>query len=290
MKATFTLICLALFLSGTALGQSALEVMIKVDQASKALSDSTFSVMGLSTCKFGKTKKRIKCVEQPRIKQIESVQLDTGAGKLDSKALSIILEPASERGIGMLSFSYDDPAKDTQSWLYLSALGKVKRMASGSEEDAEPTAVFGSEFTTEDMETGKVKQYSYKILKKGNYKNRPVWVIESTPTTQRLKKTRYSKTILWIDQERFITLKVQTFDKSGRPYKRMSFSKIKPLAGHWMAHSILIINQQTNRLTQMTMTNVALNVTVDEAFLSQRSLTDFAFREQHLKGLRKQIK
>ena len=29
----------------------------------------------------------------------------------------------------MLTYQYDDPGRDTESWLYLSALGKVKRMA-----------------------------------------------------------------------------------------------------------------------------------------------------------------
>ncbi len=270
--------------------QTAAEIMKKVDAESKATSDSSFSTMSLSTCKFGKKGRKISCLEAPRVKKMESAQINTGKGKLDSKSISILLAPTSERGIGMLSFSYDDPKKDSESWLYLSALGKVKRMAGGSDEDAEPTALFGSEFTTEDMETGKLDEYRYKILKETKYAGRPVWIIESTPTPARLKKTRYAKSIVWIDSKRFITLKVQTFDKRNKPYKRLSFGKITEISGHWLARSIVIMNQQTSRLTKMEIEKIVLNIKVDEAFLSQRSLTDFAYRENHLKKLRAQMK
>jgi len=287
-----TPLLLTLFLSFglcVAQAQTGLEIMKKMDLESKALAESSFSVMSLTTCKFGKKQNRIRCIEQPRVKKMESAQLGTGAGKLDSKSISILLLPNSEKGIGMLSYSYDDPTKDTQSWLYLSALGKVKRMASGSDDEAEPTSVFGSEFTTEDMETGKVEEYSYRILKTTTFKKRPVWIIESVPNAERLKKTRYAKTILWVDQERYLALKIQTFDKRGKAYKQLAFSKVEQVTGHWMARSIVIINQQTNRLTKMSMEKIAPGVKIDEDFLSQRSLTDFAFREKHLDQLRKQM-
>ena len=290
MKNYCLLITFLLFTLGPVNAQNALEIMKKVDAVSKAVNDSTFSIMSLSTCKFAKTNKKIKCVERPRVKKLESAQINTGKDNLDSKSIAILLAPTSERGIGMLSFTYDDPTKDTESWLYLSALGKVKRMASGSDEDSEATSLFGSEFTTEDMETGKIDQYQYKILEEGKFGKRAVWIIESKPKAAKLKKTRYTKSIFWIDQERLITLKVQTFDKRDKPYKRLSFFKVEQISGHWMARSIIIVNQQTSRLSKMSMEKIALNISVSEDFLSQRSLTDFAFRENHLKKLRKQLK
>ncbi len=290
MKNICLLITFFLFTLPSANAQNALEIMKKVDAISKAINDSSFSTMSLSTCKFAKINKKIKCLERPRVKKLETAQINTGKDKLDSKSISILLAPARDRGIGMLSFSYDDPTRDSESWLYLSALGKVKRMASGNDEDVEATSIFGSEFTTEDMETGKIDEYEYEILKDGKLGKRPVWIIESKPKPARLKKTRYSKSIVWIDKELWIALKIQTFDKRDKPYKRLSFSKVEKISGHWIARSIIIINQQTSRLSKMAMEKIALNVSVSENFLSQRSLTDFAFRENHLKKLRKQMK
>ncbi len=264
-------------------------IIDKMDAQQRSISNGTFSRSQISTCKFGKKDKKISCVESPRIKLMESVSKQYGKNKKDSKNISILLEPASERGIGMLSYTYDNDNKDSESWLYLSALGKVKRLASGSSDDQEPTAIFGSEFSTEDLESGKTNEYSYKILQQGAYNKTNVWVIESIPTKQRMKKTHYSKILLWVDQERFIPLKIQSYDKRGKLYKRTVFSNIKKINGLWVAKDATIMNLKSRRLSNMKTKNIALGIEVSDEFLSQRTLTDFAFREQHLSQLRLQV-
>lgn len=265
-------------------------IMEKVDARERAVSDSVLSKSKLSSCKYGKKESRISCIETPRVKLMESVSKQLGADKKDSQSISILLEPASERGIGMLTYSYDDSSKDTESWLYLSALGKVKRMASGTGEDREPTALFGSEFTTEDMESGKTDEYTYKILQEGPYAGNEVWVIEAKPTPARLKKTNYSKILMWIDKDRFIALKMQTFDKQGNPFKRITFKDIQKLNGLWLARDVTVMNLKTQRLSSMKTSEIAMNVEIDQEFLTQRTLTDFAYREKELNKLRQFIK
>lgn len=261
-------------------------IMDRVDAQQRATSDAALSKSRLSSCKFGKKGKSIACVETPRVKVMESVSKQLGPDKKDSQGISILLEPASERGIGMLTYSYDDDSKDTESWLYLSALGRVKRMVSGAAEDQEPVALFGSEFTTEDMENGKTDEYTYKILQQGPYSGREVWVIEARPTPARLKKTRYAKLRFWIDKERYVPLKVQTYDKRERPYKRIMFKDIQRINELWLARDVTIMNLQTQRLSNMKTSAIALGVAIDEEFLSQRTLTDFAYREKELERLR----
>src|SRR5690606_38401729 len=120
--------------------------------------DLTLTRSTLSSCNFGQSGKTVACNETPRVKVLESVSRQTGDKKKDSQSVSILLEPASERGIGMLTYTYDDPERDTESWLYLTGLGKVKRMASGSSEEQQPVSLFGSGFTSEDMECGKTDE------------------------------------------------------------------------------------------------------------------------------------
>ena len=264
-------------------------IIEKMDSQQRFVSNGTFSRSQISTCKYGKKNKKISCIETPRIKLMESVSKQYGKNKKDSKNVSILLQPASERGIGMLSFSYDDSSKDSESWLYLSALGKVKRLASGASDDQEPTAIFGSEFSTEDMESGKTDEYSYKILQQGLYQGRQVWVIESMPSMARLRKTHYSKILIWVDQQRFIPLKIQSYDKRGKLYKRTSFRKIEKIKGLWLAREATIMNLKSQRLSNMSTQKIALSVEVSDEFLTQRTLTDFAFREKHLSRLRAQV-
>jgi len=290
LKTLLTSLTLGLLTTGTfAADDKAYNIVEKMDRQQREIADGTMMRSQLSTCKFGQKNKQITCVETPRVKVLESVSKQYGEEKKDSKGVSILLEPASERGIGMLTYSYDDPNKDTESWLYLSALGKVKRMASGTGEDREPVSVFGSEFTTEDMESGTVDEYTYNILQEGPFGGREVWVIEAIPKPIREPKTEYSKVLYWVDKERYTLLKAQAFDKRGKPFKQMIFKDIEQINGHWIARDVTLINLQSQRLSNMKTEAITMNVEVDDEFLTQRTLTDFAYREKTLEELRKQF-
>jgi hypothetical protein len=268
---------------------SAREIMDKVDLQQREAADKSLSKSRLSSCPFVIKNKKVVCTETPRVRVMESVSRQLGEDKKDSQAISIILEPASERGVGMLTYSYDDAFKDTESWLYLSALGSVKRMASGSGEDQEPVSLFGSEFTTEDMESGKTGEYEYKILQEGLYSGKDVWVIEALPKVMRLKKTNYSRILVWVDKARFIALKVQAYDKRGALHKRTVFKQFEKYNDVWVARDLTIYNLKINRLSRMKSEQLAMNIDVEEEFLTQRSLTDFAYREKILEALRAQF-
>lgn len=267
--------------------QSAREIMERVDAQQREVAHETLTLSRLSSCEFSRSESGVVCTETPRVKVLESYSRQQGAEFKDSQSISIILEPASERGVGMLTYSYDDASKNTESWLYLSALGKVKRMVTGNSDDQEPVSFFGSEFTTEDMESGKTDEYDYRILQSGAFRDRQVWVIEATPRPVRLAKTRYSKLYIWVDQERYIPIKMQAYDRRGELWKRMSFERVESLNNLWLARRMTLFNLQNQRLSTMETVNIAQGVSADEAFLTQRTLVDFAYREQVLQQLRR---
>ena len=271
---------------------SAREIMEKVDEEGRKSTDSAFTRMKLTTCKYGISGGKIKCAEKARIKLVESAQINTGENNKDTKSIAIILQPSSEKGIGMLSYSYDDSDRDNETWLYLSALGKVKRISvrNSDDEETESASIFGTEMTTEDQETGKLDDYTYDLLDQGEFRGREVAVIESTPKPHRLSKSSYGKTQSWIDTERFITLKVQMFDKYNNPIKKLEVGKVEKINDIWMGRSLTFFNTVSNRLTNMKLEAINFDMDIKEDFLTQRALTDQAFREKFLKDLRKQAK
>lgn len=269
---------------------SPLEIMERVEDNRRATSNSALSRMQLSTCKFGVRDGKITCAERPRVKSLESVGKGYGPELKDTRSVAILLEPAAERGIGMLSYNYDDGARDNESWLYLSALGRVKRIASGSSDDeTEPGSLFGSEFTTEDQDTGKLDEYEINLLEETVEAGREVWKIEMIPNEERALKSRYSRTVLYIDKERFIELKVEMYDQYGKEVKRMIGSRVEQMNGIWIARSTTIMNLVTNRLSNMAFLEMHTGIDVPDEFLTQRTLTDAAFRETELEKLRAQI-
>ena len=285
------LIGLSLFITNLAQAEmTARELVQKMNDNQLLTTDSSFNLLQLTSCKYGTHNGKLKCVEKPRIKLLESAQINLGADNKDSQSITIILEPANEKGIGMLTYTYDASDQDNETWLYLSALGKVKRIASGrDDEDTEPTSVFGSEISTEDQETGKLDHYTYKILQSGNYKGRPVAVIESLPTIEGAKHTRYGKLRTWVDRERFISLKIQMFDKHGNAIKHVLAAKVEQINGIWLARSVTFKNLVSQRLTNMNIKTINFGLNIDAKFLTQRALTDQGFRQRHLQSLREQV-
>jgi hypothetical protein len=280
---------LSFLLAMTASAETARDIMLKVDKVARESYSSSIQKVKLSTCKYGVSANKMRCVEEPRIKVLESVQKDAGVGAKDTRSISILLEPIGEKGIGMLTYDYDDPEKDADTWLYLSALGKVKRMISSSEDSDESGSFFGTEFSIEDVETNKVDDYTYSLSKEETFADRPTFVIESIPTEKKSRKSRYGKSVSWVDRERFIVLKVNLFNRHGKPYKQLTVRNTELIDKVWISRNLTMNNLVTRRITNMDLINVAFNIEVPDEFLTQRTLTDFAFRERELVKLRKFI-
>ncbi len=266
-------------------------IMEKMTDFQRSLTDSSFVKSRLSSCEFGVKENKITCVETPRMKLLEAVGINYGADKKDTKSVTIVVEPASEKGVGMLNYTYDETGKDNETWLYLSALGKVKRIASGnSDDDSEPASIFGSEFTTEDTDPGKLDDYAITVLGEAAEADRPVWKIETIPNAERSHKTRYARNVLFIDKERFVVLRAEMYDRQSKEIKRLLTSKVAEIKGVWTARSQTMMNLVTNRLSNMARTEINTDISIPDDFLTQRTLTDVAFRETTLAKVRAQLK
>ena len=285
-----TLLAATLMVPANSMAQSARSVMERVDANAQSQNNSVFSVLKISTCKFGISDGKVRCTARATVKSLESAAINTGPGGKDTQSIAFILEPAFERGIGMLSHTYDNSNKPNETWLYLSALGKVKRIVASGSASSEPVSLFGSEFTTEDQETGKLDDYTYTLLDTITFKGRKTYVIEQVPTPARARKSRYARTIMWIDTDRYISVKAEMYDTRGNEIRRVIADNVQRINGVWMARSITIMNLVTNRLSNMSMESVNFGVKIDPELITQRALTDTAFRERHLESLRAQTK
>ena len=266
------------------------EILERVEENQRATTDAAFNRIQLSSCRFGLQNNQITCAERPRIKAIESVGINTGSNDRDTQTISIVLEPPAERGVGMLSYTYDAPEQDNETWLYLSALGQVKRIASGnSDDDSEAASIFGSEFTTEDQDTGKLEDYEISILEETSESGRDVWKIETIPNAERARKTRYARTVQYVDKERFVVLRADMYDDQGREIKRLMASRVEQINGTWVARSLTMMNLVANRLSNMAILEINTGLDIPEQFLTPRTLTDVAFREAELSRLREQV-
>lgn len=267
------------------------EIMIKVDDATNHSYSSSVRVIKFSTCRYAVSGGKLSCTEKARNLTFESFgksKRPPGQRDNDNKALDVIVEPIGDKGTATLSWGYAEDDKPSDFWVYLPVLSKVKRIASVTDGN-ESGAVFGSELSAEDADIKKVMDYTYKLLGEDTYRNRAVWKIEMTPTASRRKRSYYGRIVAFVDKERFIVLKEDLYDRTGRHYKQFSALDVKQFGRVWLVTKASMNNLTKRRITVWEQSEVVLNVDIDEEFLSQRSLTDFAYRERQMQLYRKYL-
>lgn len=245
----------------------------------------------LSTCRYKIEQTQMRCTEKPREKAVENVVKSYGR---DIRSISILSEPVTDRGIGMLGYQYWDKNKVNDNWLYLPALNKVKRVVS-IKDSKDSGSYFGSEFYIEDLEDPRLEDYTYKILGEENvkvlevgkgYVESPAYILEWMPTNQRKGTTNYGKMVMWVDKKRFILLKGEFYDHDGVLFKRRTIKNLQFVDGNWMPRQVTMDNMTTRRVTVMDRLALAIGMDVDDEYLTQRTLTDHAYRERYLSQFR----
>lgn len=294
MKTTYRILLAALFVAAptVCLAQDAREIMIKVDDVTNHTYRSSVRQMKFSTCRYTLSGGKLSCTEKPRITRFELFSKHVpvaGQRDNDHKSLDVIVHPVNDKGTTMLSWVYSDVEKPSDIWMYLPVLSKVKRIVSVTDSN-ESGAMFGSELSTEDSsDDRKIGDYTYKLLGADTYRGRPVWKIEMTPTASRRKRSFYGRIVTYVDKERFNVLKDELYDRTGRFYKEYSVIEAKQFGRVWLPVKASMNNLLKRRITVVETSAVALNVDIQDEFLTQRSLTDFAYRERQMQLYRKHL-
>lgn len=262
------------------------EIMTASDRAYRGAFSTAIIKVQLTTCRYALKDNTVSCREKPRISVLEAVEKKRGADRKDSQSIVLVLQPVSDKGVGMLTYEYYDNSKDNDILLYLPALGKTRRIVSGGAGNEDGGSFFGSEFFVDDTQLRKIEQYTYKLLRDDTHDGRAVWVVESTPTAKRAARTQYGKVQLWIDKERKLIVREDIFNKAGKLYRQRINSQFTLVDGVWLAKRQVMKNLLTQRMTVLSNLSAAYNRDVPEDVMSERSLTDMTFRERALSTMR----
>ena len=190
------LITVGNFSIGVASAQTAeekgLEIAVEVDRRDTGFGDS-----GASMEMILKNRKGDTSLRKVRVKTLEI----TGDG---DKSMSIFDKPADVKGTAFLTYSHSK--EPDEQWLYLPALKRVKRISSKNKSGP----FMGSEFAYEDISSQEVDKYTYKFLREEDLDGKPTFVNEQVPT---YKNSGYTRQVVWIDQSKYIPLKIEFYDR-----------------------------------------------------------------------------
>ena len=128
----------------------------------------------------------------------------------DTRTLSQFESPVDIRGTSYLNFDWDDPDRDDDSWLYLPALQRVKRIASSDTSDS----FLGSDFTYADINGIEIDWFDFRFVNESEtIDGVDTWVIEASPKSEFKEKaedaTGYSKLQSWIRKDNFVQIRGQ---------------------------------------------------------------------------------
>ncbi len=197
-----------------------------------------------------------------RVREIKQFSRDFG--KVEKKIMFFI-KPADVRNTSFMNWSYDDPNKDDDQWIYLPALRKVKRISSDSKGDY----FMGSDFTYDDLGDRKPNEDTHKILREEKLNGEDCYVIESIPKDE---EYMYSKTITWVIKDKWIGLKKEFYDEDGDFLKTLNVKKYEKISGFWIITTTEMDNAQKKHKTIMKLTNVKINVGIPANKFTERMM------------------
>jgi hypothetical protein len=165
------------------------------------------------TAKDGSTTERV----------IDQYAKDDAGG--NARAVIVFQSPATVRGTRFLTM--DNAAGKSDQWIFLPAIGKVRRIAA-SESGGN---FMGTDFSYDDMsmmDRGADRD-THTILREEALNGADCYVIQSIPLED---DYQYAKTVSWIDKENYRVYKSELYNRRGVLLKVMEMSEYAAVQGH----------------------------------------------------------
>ena len=250
----FTAITLPLGNTAAAAEMSALEVMRQADtryDGDTALADFTMILIDRR--------------ERERRRNLMIYSKDYGE---DTRSFSFFESPADIRGTSYLNFDWADPERDDDSWLYLPALQRVRRIAGSDTSDS----FLGSDFTYADINGIEIEWWDYEFINESEViEGQDTWVIEANPKPGFKEKaedsTGYSRLQFWIRKDNFVQLRGQAWELRGNRVKFFSASDIEEIDGIWTINRLQAITTRNGRrehASVLQLNSIEYNLDLDD--------------------------
>ena len=205
-----------------------------------------------------------------RVRKIKTYGREQGQ---QTQSLMFFLTPADVKNTGFLTYDYDESGKDDDQWLYLPALRKTKRIASGDKSGS----FMGTDLNYSDMTSPDIDLYKYTLMKETKVRGQKVWQIKSVPKTKvEAEKSGYSKSVIWIRQDNYMMTRAVRWVYNKKRNKYFDAKKIEKIDGIWIATELHVTTKsgkKTLHKTILLQKNIHFNqAEVNEGMFTVRRL------------------
>ncbi|MDR0453035.1 MAG: outer membrane lipoprotein-sorting protein [Treponema sp.] len=162
-----------------------------------------------------------------REQMLDQYSKDNASG--ESRAVIVFQRPPSVRGTRFLTL--ENKGRGNDQWIFLPALGKVRRISSSEGSDS----FMGTDFSYDDIASASrdADLDTHSLAGEEAYNGIACYVIESRPKDG---SYQYSRMVQWIGKESEINYKLELYNRRGALVKTVEMSGIKDVQGWPTVH------------------------------------------------------
>jgi len=177
------------------------------------------------------------------------------------------VEPADIEGTGLLTL--DHPGDESDQWLYLPALDRVRRISSSRKGGR----FVGSDFFYEDLRDREVGMDFHRLAGKGKLGKVGCDLLVSIPRDP--GNSIYSKRVSCIHPGTLIPLRIDLYKNGGKkPIKRLKSRKIKKIQGYWTVMDSTMYDLKTGHRTRLLTKRIKYDQKLPDTLFNKRALSD----------------
>ncbi|MGE0445775.1 MAG: outer membrane lipoprotein-sorting protein [Vicinamibacterales bacterium] len=179
-----------------------------------------------------------------------------GAGDAGDRTLLRFTYPNDIRGTAFLVWEH--PGEDDERFLYLPALGRVRRIAGAEKQES----FVGSDLSYEDIGGRDLADYSYTFAdtnaswRAPDGTSHPAWALESRAKD---RDARYPRSVSLVLKDRFIIVHADVFNRRDEREKVLDVRRLERVEGIWTVMDLEVANERERTRTELATTAVDYN-------------------------------
>jgi hypothetical protein len=203
------------------------------------------------------------------LSSLRAARRGSGQGEIGDRTLVRFLSPGDIKGTGLLVWEH--PSAEDERFLYLPALGRVRRIAG----DEKQESFVGSDLSYEDIGSRDITEYTYAFARRDATWQAPdgrsysAWQLESRAKDTQTKYPRAVSTVL---KDNFVAVAADVFNRRNEREKQYRVRRLEPIDGIWTVMDVVMTNELQETRTELAVKSAKYNVGLTEADFSRRAL------------------
>ncbi|HEV8319057.1 MAG TPA: outer membrane lipoprotein-sorting protein [Vicinamibacterales bacterium] len=193
-----------------------------------------------------------------------------GTGEIGDRLLVRFTYPNDIKGTGFLVWEH--PNADDERFLYLPALGRVRRIAGREKQES----FVGSDLSYEDIGGRDLADYTYSFADANatwtapdDGSKHPVWALEARAKD---RAADYPRSVSLVRKDNLVVVHADVFNPRNERAKVFDVTRLDRIDGIWTVLSMVVMNERDRTRTELDTTSIRYRVGLTEKDFTRRQL------------------